>query len=246
MRNFAKTLAIIPARGGSKGLPRKNILPIGGHPLISYSIAAGFSSPLIGRVIVSTDDDEIAEIALKYGAEVPFKRPKDISGDFATDLETFQHALNWLQENEGYIPDLILQLRPTCPVRFIHEIEEGITKLHNNPEADSVRSVTPSPITPYKLWVMEDEAKPLKPFLTIPGMDESFNMPRQKLPTTYWHTGTYDIIRSKVLLEKNSMTGSTIFPLLVNPRLAVDIDDIQDFRRAESIILETDCIKPLH
>ncbi len=238
------TLALIPARGGSKGLPGKNILPLDGHPLIAYSIAAGLSTPMVNRVVVTTDDDQIAEVARKYGADVPFKRPAEVSGDFATDLETFQHALQWLEENEGYKPDLILQLRPTCPIRFVPEIEKGISLLMDHPEAESVRSVTPSPITPYKLWVMEGEDKPLRPLLTLEGMEESFNMPRQKLPVTHWHTGTYDVIRREVIMKKNSMTGKVILPLPVNEKLAIDIDDIHDFRRAEAVIPGLDCIKP--
>lgn len=244
MGKLPNTLALIPARGGSKGLPGKNIKSLDGHPLIAYSIAAGLSSPLINRVIVSTDDDQIAEVAKKYGAEVPFKRPAEVSGDYATDLETFQHALKWLEEHEQYKPDLVLQLRPTCPIRFKNEIEKGIELLIQNPKAESVRSITPSPITPFKLWVMEQEDKPLKPLLTIEGMEESFNMPRQKLPITYWHTGTYDVIRRSVMMKKNSMTGKVILPLLVDEKLAIDIDDIHDFRRAEAVIPGINCIKP--
>src|SRR5512147_323733 len=108
-----EVLAIIPARGGSKGIPRKNIKEFAGHPLIAYSIAAGLQAQAVTRVIVSTDDDEIASVALRYGAEVPFMRPSELAEDTTADLPVFQHALAWLEEREGYRPLMVVQLRPT-------------------------------------------------------------------------------------------------------------------------------------
>lgn len=239
-----KTLALIPARGGSKGLPNKNILPLDGHPLISYSIAAGLCSPLIDRVVVTTDSADIARISKEYRAEVPFMRPAELAGDYTTDLETFQHALAWLEENEGYQPDLVLQLRPTSPLRFVKEIEHCIRLLENHPDAESVRTVTPSPITPYKMWFMDGEDQPLRPLLSVAGMEEPFNMPRQKLPSTFWQTGTYDLIRRDVIMKKNSMTGKTILPIRIDNLFAVDIDDMESFRKAEAVMKNLDCIRP--
>ena len=112
-----EVLAIIPARGGSKGIPRKNIRPFAGYPLIAYSIAAGLQAKTVTRVIVTTDDDEIAEVARSYGAETPFLRPAELAQDLTTDLPVFQHALNWLASHEDYHPDVIVHLRPTSPVR---------------------------------------------------------------------------------------------------------------------------------
>lgn len=238
-----KILALIPARGGSKGLPNKNILPLAGHPLIAYSIAAGKSSPLLDRVVVTTDSEAIAEVSAKYGAEVPFLRPAELAGDFVTDLETFQHALQWLEDEEDYVPDLVLQLRPTSPIRFTLEIEKCIQLLAENPEAESVRTVTPSPITPYKMWMLEDESSLMKPLLTAPGIDEPYNMPRQKLPKTYWQTGTYDLIRREVIMKRNSMSGKSILPIVIENELAIDIDDITSFRKAEELMKTLNCIK---
>ena len=215
-----------------------------GHPLIAYSIAAAKSSNQIDRVIVTTDSEEIAEVARKYGAEVPFQRPADVSGDAATDLETFQHALNWLEKNENYIPDAVFQFRPTTPIRFKEEIEKVISTMQNHPEADCIRSITPSPVTPYKMWVMEEAEKPLKPLLTLDGVDEPFNMPRQKLPVVYWHTGTYDLIRNGVIRNGNSMTGKVILPIVQDEKMAIDIDHWVEFQRAEEVIRNTNCIRP--
>src|SRR5262249_25075379 len=110
-------LALIPARGGSKSVPRKNLLPVGGKPLIAYSIGHALAASSITRTIVSTDDDEIARVAAEHGADVPFRRPAQFATDFATDLEVFRHALEWLAEEEDYVPELVVHLRPTGPVR---------------------------------------------------------------------------------------------------------------------------------
>src|SRR5262245_53413926 len=108
-------IAIVPARGGSKSIPRKNIRPLGGVPLIAYSIEAGLTAHSVDRVVVSTDDEEIAAIARAYGADVPFMRPSEIAGDRTTDLPVFQHALRWLASYDAWMPEIVVQLRPTSP-----------------------------------------------------------------------------------------------------------------------------------
>lgn len=239
-----EVLALIPARGGSKGLPNKNILPLGGHPLIAWSIAAAKATPGIGRVVVSTDSPEIARISREYGAETPFLRPADLAGDFTTDLETFVHALNWLDSEEGYNPDLVFQLRPTSPIRFLAEMQTCLRLLREHPEAQSIRTVTPSPVTPYKMWLVDGPDQPMRPLLSVPGMAEPYNMPRQKLPATWWQTGTYDLIRTEVIRKQGSMSGSCILPVCIENHLAIDIDDLNSFNRAEALISQIDCIRP--
>ena len=235
-------LAIVPARGGSKGLPDKNILPLAGHPLISYSIRAGLVTPSITRVIVSTDSERIAAISRSYGAEVPFRRPDELAQDHSTDLEVFGHALHWLREHENYQPDLVVQLRPTSPIRFVNDLEACIQRMLSS-EADSLRVVTPAPVTPYKMWTVADESTPMQPLLTLDGVPEPYNQPRQQLPTVYWQIGTLDVIRPAVILAQNSMSGSTILPHIVSQDFAVDIDDYSSFLKAEGIIKVHDCIK---
>ena len=134
-------LGIIPARGGSKGIPGKNIKMIAGKPLIEWTIEAAKKSKLLTRVIVSTDDEKIAEVAKQYGAEVPFLRPKDIAQDLSTDVEFLIHALDWLKANQGYEPEIIVRLPPTSPLRTAAHIDEGIKKLMDTPEADAVRPI---------------------------------------------------------------------------------------------------------
>ncbi|CAG5007939.1 N-acylneuraminate cytidylyltransferase [Dyadobacter sp. CECT 9275] len=235
-------LAIIPARGGSKGLPDKNILPLSGHPLIAYSIKAALDAPSVSRVIVSTDSEKIAAIALQYGAEVPFLRPAAIADDFSTDLEVFQHALQWLSEHELYTPDLVLQLRPTSPFRTVDMIEMCIQKLTSS-ECDSLRIVTKSFHTPYKMWRIEDTDQPMVPLLQLPGYDEPYNQPRQKLPEVYWQIGTLDVIRPEVITRGGSMSGKKVLPHVIAQEFAIDIDDLASFQKAGQLIALHHCVK---
>ena len=133
IKSRPEVLAIIPARGGSKTIPKKNIRPLDGHPLIAYSIAAGHKSRQVTRVILSTDDEEIAEVARAYGGEVPFLRPADLARDETPDLPVFQHALNWLAEKEGYLPEAVVQLRPTSPIRPPECVDRGISGAARTP-----------------------------------------------------------------------------------------------------------------
>jgi CMP-N,N'-diacetyllegionaminic acid synthase len=237
-----EVLAIIPARGGSKGLPNKNILPLAGHPLIAYSVQAGLLSPSITRTIVSTDSPQIAAIAHSYGAEVPFMRPAEFAQELSTDLEVFIHALEWLRIHEGYVPDLVIQLRPTSPVRQVTIIEECISRLQQS-TADSLRVVTPAPITPYKMWRVPSEHEPMVPLLTVEDIAEPYNQPRQILPPVYWQIGMLDVIRPEVISEQHSMSGQRLLPYVVGSHFAVDIDDLASFKKAEEVIQQYDCIR---
>lgn len=224
-------LALIPARGGSKSLPRKNIRNFAGHPLLAYSIEAGLRSDLVTRVIVSTDDEEIAKVARSYGAEVPFMRPSEYAQDSTLDFPVFLHAVEWLEEEQGYVPEIIVQLRPTTPLRPGDCVDRGISLLQENPNADSVRAVVPSGQNPYKMWRILGSGH-MEPLLQD-DMHEAYNQPRQALPPTYWQTGHVDIFRRHVLIEKKSMTGDTILPLILDPQYSVDIDSPLDWERAE-------------
>ena len=235
-----EVLALIPARGGSKGIPRKNIKLFAGFPLISYSIAAGRQAQSVTRVIVSTDDEEIAAEARRWGAETPFLRPPELAQDQTTDLPVFQHALRWLRENEGYTPDLVIQLRPTSPIRPRLCVDEAVALLRNHPDADSLRGVVPSGQNPYKMWRLQGKEEPMIPLLKLDGIAEPFNAPRQSLPPTYWQTGHIDVIRPRVILEGNSMSGRKILPYLIDPRYTVDIDTPFDWLRYEWLVRNAD------
>ncbi len=228
---MVEVLALIPARGGSKGIPRKNIKSLGEHPLIAYSIAAGLQSKLVARTLVSTDDPQIADQARIYGAEAPFLRPEELSRDETRDLPVFQHALSWLAEHEGYHPDLVVQLRPTSPFRPQSLIDEAVQILINNPGATSVRGVVQSKQNPYKMWQVHPEGE-MQPLLET-DYNEPYNMPRQELPITYWQTGHIDAIRAQTITN-GSMSGEKIFACHIDPLFTVDLDDLLDWQRTEA------------
>lgn len=228
-----EVLALIPARGGSKSIPRKNVIDFAGHPLIAYSIAAALASELVTRVIVSTDNDEIAAISRKYGAETPFMRPDEHAQDGTPDLPVFVHALEWLQEHEGYKPDIVVQLRPTSPFRRLWHIDQAVHKLVERPDADAVRTVIVPFQNPFKMWTIGEDGV-MQPLVKT-GFKEAYNMPRQALPEVYWQTGYVDAAWSDTILKKNSMTGERILPLVIDPGDWVDIDSPDDWRRAERL-----------
>jgi N-acylneuraminate cytidylyltransferase len=227
-----EVLAIVPARGGSKGIPRKNLVPMLGQPLLWWSVRAALDSDTVTRTIVSTDDDEIAATASAAGAEVPFMRPAELAGDTVVDLPVFEHALRTLFASEGYRPDIVVHLRPTSPLRPPGMIDDGVRRVAANPEADSLRAVTPPANNPYKMWRIEDRI--LVP-LVDSGIHEQYNQPRQALPDTYWQTGTLDVIRASTITQKHSMTGDRILPMIIASELAVDIDDPASLASAEII-----------
>lgn len=233
MKKNIKVLAIVPARGGSKSIPRKNIRHLGGVPLIAYSIEAAKQSLFVDRVIVSTDDKEIAEVATAWGAEVPFLRPADLAGDDVTDFPVFEHALRWLEFNENYLPDIVVQLRPTTPLRSQGLVDEAVEILLSNPNADCVRAIAPSGENPYKMWRLENGT--MLPLMQH-EFPEPYNMPRQQLPQTYWQTGHVEAIRYQTILQKRSLTGDTILPCLVPHELAIDLDNLYQWEMAEFLL----------
>lgn len=240
----AEVLAIVPARGGSKSIPRKNIKQLGGVPLIGYSFAAGQQARTVTRLIVSTDDEEIARLAESYNVEVPFLRPPELAEDDTTDLPVFQHALNWLEKHEGYRPDIVVQLRPTSPFRPPYCVDQAVRSLLENPRADAVRAVVPSEQNPYKMWRIAADGL-MQPLLKN-GVAEPYNQPRQRLPQTYWQTGHVDVARFDTLMRKNSMTGDNICPLVLDPAYTVDIDTLLDWERAEWMLARgtLDIVRP--
>lgn len=229
-----KILALIPARSGSKGTPKKNTVNLGGFPLLAYSIVAARLSKYINRTIVTTDDNKIADISKKFGAQAPFLRPKKISADTSLDIEFFQHALNWLRKHENYFPDLIVHLRPTTPLRDIRLIDRAILELLKDKIATSLRSAELiRNKTPYKMF------KKRNGYCDFFGKDdfakneEYYNYPRQKLPLVYRPNGYVDIIIPKIILKTSQLHGKYI-KAFVTEKIA-DIDTIEDLRIAEKL-----------
>ncbi len=185
-------------------------------------------------MIVSTDDEQIAEISRQYGAETPFLRPEEFSQDHTPDLPVFQHALRWLAEHEGYQPEIVVQLRPTSPLRRVAHIDQAVFRLLEHPQADAVRTVCVPFQNPFKMWRIAPDG------FMFPLMQtehpEPYNLPRQELPEVYWQTGYVDAAWADTILDKNSMTGERILPLVIEPSEWIDIDSPDDWRRAERLL----------
>lgn len=226
-------IAMIPARGGSKSIPGKNIALLAGKPLIAYSIEVAKRSRRITRVIVSTDSERIREISLSFGAEVPFSRPAELAQDDTPDWPVFRHALEWLSLHEDYHPEIVVHLRPTTPLRRPEKVDQAIEMLIKNPEADAVRSVSPPLQNPFKMWT--PARLYLKPLLDI-GVPEPYNQPRQKLPTVYWQNGYVDVTRPRTIRGKKSMTADRILPYIMEEQFVVDIDQPFSLKLAEFLL----------
>lgn len=227
-------LAIVPARGGSKSVPRKNIRLLAGKPMIAYTLEAAWACPTINRVVVSTEDEEIAAVAKQWGGEVPFLRPGELAGDEVPDLPVFQHALRWLEEHEPMVPDIVVHLRPTAPLRRAEHIEAGICRLIET-GADSVRSVCEAGQHPHKTWSFKGGW--LQPYIRGEmAIPEAYNMPRQKLPPAYIQNGAVDIAWRRTVMELNSMTGVRIAGIEMDEMDSVNVDSEIDFALAELIL----------
>ena len=229
-----KILCIIPARCGSKGIKHKNIKLFRDKPLLSWSIEQAKESDYKMRIIVSTDSNEYKKIALKHGAEVPFLRPSAISQDKSTDIEFIKHAINFFQENENYNPDLILQLRPTQPLRKVDDINKCLKIfIENFQKYDSLRSVVEFEKSPFKMYTINENQTNLLPlFDKVGDIDEPFNQCRQFLPKTYLHNGYIDIIKTSILKD-NTISGKNIYPYIMDKNDTIDIDNLNDWKKAE-------------
>lgn len=228
-----EVLALVPARGGSKGIPRKNLLPVAGRPLIAYPIATALASRHVTRTLVSTDDAEIASVSRALGAEVPFLRPAEYATDTATDLDLFRHALTWLREHEGYTCDLVVHLRATAPVRRVAVVDEAIDRMLATPDADALRSVSRPHQSPFKMWRIVDGW--LDPLVQAPGVREAHSQPRQVLPDVFWQNGYVDIIRPRAVLEMGLIAGNRVLPFIIDEP-SPEVDYVEDIPVLEAAL----------
>ena len=230
-----KIISVVPARGNSKSIPLKNLSKLNNKPLVFYSIKQSLMCKLINRTIVSTDNTLIAKISKKYGAEVPFIRPKKLAMDTSRDFGFFKDLLDWIKKNENYRPDLIVQLRPTNPIRSQKMITKAIQLMKKNIKADSLRSISIPERSPYKMWIKK--GKYLKYFMRakIKGKDY-FNMDRRKLPKVYWHDGVIDIVRTRTIENFKDLLGNKTIYLENDCPYLIDIDSPQDLKLANLLV----------
>ena len=225
--------AIVPARGGSKSLPKKNILPYKGEPLITHSIKQALACSFISKTVVTTDSQEIADIARKAGADVPFMRPPPISGDLSTDYEFMEHYVSYCKTHSLHVPHILVQLRPTYPNRTAELLKDTIrTFLTNYKTHTSLRTVIPIEKSAFKMYTITDDTlNPIVP--SYPTLTEPYNRCRQELPQTYLHNGCIDIIKTSTITDEHSVTGSNIFPYIMSPTDNHDIDTHEDLKKSE-------------
>jgi N-acylneuraminate cytidylyltransferase len=236
--NVPEVLAIIPARGGSKSLPRKNIALLNGHPLISYTIRQALTSRTITRVLVSTDDPEIAEISRSYGADVPFLRPAEIAGDLSVDIEYMRHALEWLSAHEDYRPQAVVNLRPTEPMRSTSTIDAAVKLLLDSPDADCVRSVRMAKESPFKMWLLREDGY-MDPAAVLQNVVEPYNQPRQALPIAYWQDGYIDVAWARTIMDLGSTTGGRVLPFVITEH-TINIDYPDELAAASEVLHAAD------
>ncbi|MGE0128191.1 MAG: acylneuraminate cytidylyltransferase family protein [Blastocatellales bacterium] len=228
-----RVLGLIPARGGSKGVPRKNIKLLCGRPLLAYTADAAFASRRLSRVILSTEDEEIAEVARSCGLEIPFLRPVELGRDETPMLPVVQHAVRFLEERGDHF-DAICLLQPTNPVRTADDIDGCIQLLESN-DADAVVTVLPVPAehNPHWVYFRDDQGR-----LRLSTSEAAPIPRRQELPPAFHREGSVYVTRRETLMERNSFYGARLLGYEMNAERSVNIDDHEDWLRAEGLIAE--------
>jgi CMP-N,N'-diacetyllegionaminic acid synthase len=226
-----RVLALIPARGGSKGIPRKNLAVIGGHPLIAHTIRTARASGRLTRIVVSTDDQDISEVARRYGADVPFLRPPELATDQAKSADVVLHALAAIETQEARQYDVICLLEPTSPLRTIADVSGALDMLTSS-DADAVISVYRVE-APHPIKTLAIEGNRLAPF-----MPERWkpNLTRQELPPVYAVNGAVYCIRRDAFLASRSFWGSSAAPYVMPQERSVNIDTPLDLTVADVLL----------
>jgi CMP-N,N'-diacetyllegionaminic acid synthase len=225
-----EVLALITARGGSAGLPKKNVLSLAGKPVIAWTISAALQSPSISQVVVSTDDDQIAQVSREWGAEVPFIRPTELAQDDSPHMSVVDHAIRWLEVNQNVKPEYVMLLQPTSPLRTIEDIEAA-TQLAQEKEADSVVSVSLTHHHPYLIKQISEDGT-MSNFMSATQSD----LRRQVLPPAYFLNGAIYLARREVLLNEQTFHPVGTFPYVMPPERSLQIDDPWDFHLIDLIL----------
>lgn len=232
-----RILAIIPARGGSKGIPRKNIKNLNGKPLIAYTIEEAKKSKYIDRIVVSTEDEEIASVSKKFGAEIPYLRPVELAKDDSPTVDCVIHMVNWLKEKEKYVPDYVCLLQCTSPLRTFEDIDGTIKKAIELKDFDGVVSVCESEVNPY--WTNIFEGNKLKYFIKEgKGIKR-----RQDLPKIYKINGAVYVVRTNELVDNKTLEPECLAGFVMENDKSIDIDSIKDFIMAELMMKSKEGIK---
>lgn len=221
--------ALIPARGGSKGVPRKNLHDVAGFPLVAYSIAAALGARCTDTTVVTTDSPEIARVAAQHGAEVPFLRPPQFADDSAPDMAYIGHYLTWLRETGAELPKLLLLLRPTTPLRDPTVLMEAVETFLNRTGATSLRSVHKMAEPPQKQLALDGGW--LVGLFPHDPRPEYYNLPRQSFPQSYQPNGYVDVVSVDFVLGEGALYGDRAIGFETAP--VIEIDDPEDMERLE-------------
>lgn len=227
-----KFLGIITARGGSKGIPKKNIKNLAGKPLIEYTFDAVKNSKLLDRCIISTDNEEIINFSRSKEIEVPFKRSAELATDFTKSIDVLIHAINYLKNQENYVPNYIITLQPTSPLRTGKDIDNAIELIKKNEDADSLVSVTEVPHNYNPYSIMLYKGKFLERYIKTKSI-----MRRQEKPIFFARNGAAIYITSyNLLINEKKIIGEKCLPYFMPKERSIDIDDFFDWEIAEFII----------
>jgi len=233
-KNSLKVLAVIPARGKSKSIPRKNLKCLAEKPLIAYSIKAALQSGCLDRVIVSTDDEEIAEISRQYGAQVPFIRPNELAQDNTDTPSVIIHALDWLSQNENQSYDIVVTLQPTSPLRKAHHITEALNRFLSV-EAESLVTVTQVEHPPY--WYLVKSGKDfLVPFIKSPDGTDYLKYNRQRFSVVFRPNGAIFITWTSTLQQKKTFYPEKLTYYIMEEKDSVDIDSFYNLELAKFLL----------
>lgn len=223
-------VGVITARGGSKAIPRKNVKVVGGKPLIAWTILAAKESSALSRVVVSTDDSEIAEVSARWGADVPFTRPASLAQDLSSHIDVVLHTLDWLEQNESVRPTYVMLLQPTVPFRSADDIDHA-AEIAYQTDADSVVSVYPSERHPFLSKQITEEGR-LRDFVFRIESD----LPRQTLPPAYTLNGAIYLIKPHILKQRHSWYSENTYAYVMPAERSMDIDNEWDLYVADLIL----------
>jgi CMP-N,N'-diacetyllegionaminic acid synthase len=233
VNHSAKNLALIPARGGSKGVPGKNLAQLGGRPLLAWAVEVALEAGLFADVVVSTDSPEIAQAAREHGARAPFLRPADLAGDAAPTYPAIAHALDWLRAHEGKSYEHMMLLQPTAPFRSADDLKEAFMLLAGNPQADGVVSLCRlEEPHPWKVKRISDGW--VAPFLEELEADSA--VPRQQAPPAYFLNGAIYLARVEPMLARGSLLSDHFLPYLMPPERSLNIDTPLDLLLARTLL----------
>ena len=231
--NGVKVLAVITARGGSKGIPGKNIKPLGGKPLIAYTIEVAQKSRLITDLIVSTDSERIAGVSREYGANVPFIRPAELARDDTPHLPVMRHAVEFMEKQKGYQYDYVVTLQPTSPFRTVEDIDETIRVLIES-GADSSVSLVEVPGMYHPIKMKKLEGNQVLPYC----MDEPEGIRKQDFPKVYRRSSAVYVTRRDLMIKENKFFGEHVVGYITSIERFIDIDSESDWLNAENILVK--------